>query len=66
METKDEVQFYTEDEIKVDYSKSTENVFNQLLNIYHNEYTNNKKKKIKSNDNRYSGGLMQFKRFTGK
>tara|TARA_Y100000816_G_C26036166_1_gene542547 strand:+ start:210 stop:1148 length:939 start_codon:yes stop_codon:yes gene_type:complete len=47
METKDEVQFYTEDEIKVDYSKSTENVFNQLQNIYYNEYTYNKKKKIK-------------------
>lgn len=47
METKDEVQFYTEQDIKVDYSKSTSNVFNQLSNIYYNESTNNKKNKIK-------------------
>ncbi len=47
METKDEVQFYTEQDIKVDYSKSTVNVFNQLLNIYYNEYTFDKKNKIK-------------------
>ena len=37
METKDQVQFYTEKEIKVDYSKPTNKVFDQLLNIYNNE-----------------------------
>ena len=47
METKDEVQFYTEQEVKVDYSKSTTNVFNQLLDIYYNEHKSYKKNKIK-------------------
>ena len=37
METKDQVQFYTEKEIKVDYSKPTNKVFDQLLDIYNNE-----------------------------
>jgi hypothetical protein len=47
METKDEVKFYTEQDIKVDYSKSTTNVFTQLLDIYYNEYSSDKKNKIK-------------------
>jgi len=46
METKDEVMFNTEDEIKVDYTKSTPKVYEQLLSICNNEYYTNKKKKI--------------------
>ena len=46
METKDKVQFYTEKEITVDYSKSTNKVFDQLLNISNNDYYPDKKKKI--------------------
>ena len=46
METKDEVNFYTEEEIKVDYSKPTNDVFEQLFNIYYNEYFKDKKKKL--------------------
>ena len=46
METKDKVQFYTEKEITVDYSKSTDKVFDQLLNISNNDYYPDKKKKI--------------------
>ena len=37
METKDQVQFYTEKELKVDYSKPTSKVFDQLLKIYEDE-----------------------------
>ena len=36
METKDQVQFYTEKELKVDYSKPTSKVFDQLK-IYEDE-----------------------------
>ena len=37
METKDQVQFYTEKELKVDYSKPTSKVYDQLLKIYEDE-----------------------------
>ena len=37
METKDQVQFYTEKELRVDYSKPTSKVFDQLLKIYEDE-----------------------------
>ena len=37
METKDQVQFYTEKEIKVDYSKPTSKVYDQLHKIYEDE-----------------------------
>ena len=37
METKDQVQFYTEKELRVDYSKPTSKVYDQLLKIYEDE-----------------------------
>jgi len=37
METKDKVQFYSEKEIEVDYSKPTSKVYDQLRNIYEDE-----------------------------
>ena len=37
METKDQVQFYTERELRVDYSKPTSKVYDQLLKIYEDE-----------------------------
>ena len=37
METKDKVQFYTEKEIKIDYSKPTTEVYEQLHKIYEDE-----------------------------
>ena len=44
METKDKVIFHTEENIEVDYSKSTGEVFKQLQSICNNDYYSEKKR----------------------
>lgn len=55
METKSAVPFVTEENVKVDYTKSISEIFEQLLKISNNDYYDNEKKKLTFINGMFSG-----------